>query len=122
MSPCLALHLLGPPKLDLDNAPVAADRRKTLALLAYLALNRGQHTRDYLSALFWAEYGQSKAFTNLRHTLWETGQALGEGWGRRIRNNRDSALCAWSASSRRALIWGSRNGVEQDGISTYPTG
>ena len=75
MSPCLALHLPGSPKLELDNAPAAAGRRKTLALLAYLALNRGQHTRDYLSALFWPEYGQSKAFTNLRHTLWETRQA-----------------------------------------------
>jgi len=80
MSPQLALHLLGPPKLELDNTPVTADRRKTLALLAYLALNREQYSREFLSALLWPEYDQEKAFTNLRHTLWETGQAIGEGW------------------------------------------
>jgi predicted ATPase/DNA-binding SARP family transcriptional activator len=80
MSLHLALHLLGPPKLELENAPVTVDRRKTLALLAYLALNRGGHKRDFLSALLWPDYDQSKAFTNLRHTLWETGQAIGEGW------------------------------------------
>jgi predicted ATPase/DNA-binding SARP family transcriptional activator len=76
----LALHLLGPSKLDLDDAPVTADRRKTLALLAYLAVNRGGHTREYLSALLWPDYDQTRAFTNLRHTLWETQQAIGEGW------------------------------------------
>jgi predicted ATPase/DNA-binding SARP family transcriptional activator len=80
LSPRLALHLLGPPRLELDNSPVSIDRRKTLALLAYLAVNRGSHTRDYLSALLFPDYDQSKAFTNLRHTLWETQQAIGEGW------------------------------------------
>src|SRR5258706_5422789 len=80
MSQRLALHLLGPPKLELDDAPIATDRRKTLALLAYLAVNGGPHTRDYLSALLFPDYDQSKAFTNLRHTLWETQQAIGEGW------------------------------------------
>src|SRR4030095_147039 len=80
LSPRLALHLLGPPRLELDNSPVTIDRRKTLALLAYLAVNRGPHTRDYLSALLFPDYDQSKAFMNLRHTLWETQQAIGEGW------------------------------------------
>ena len=76
----LALHLLGPPKLEIDGSPITADRRKAIALLAYLVLNRGRHTRDFLSALLWPEYDQSKAFTNLRHVLWETQQAIGEGW------------------------------------------
>ena len=80
MSPRLALHLLGPPKLEIDDSPITTDRRKALALLVYLALNRGRHTRDFLSALLWPEYDQSKAFTNLRHILWETQQAIGEVW------------------------------------------
>lgn len=80
MLPRFTLHLLGPPRLELDGSPVNADRRKTLALLAYLAVNRGQHTRDYLSGLLWPDYSQSKAFTNLRHTLWEIQQTLGDGW------------------------------------------
>ena len=80
MSTNLALYLLGPPKLELDNTPVLVDRRKTLALLVYLASNRGGHSREYLSALLWPEYDQTKAFTNLRHTLWEAQQVIGEGW------------------------------------------
>jgi predicted ATPase/DNA-binding SARP family transcriptional activator len=80
MSPRLALHLLGPPKLEIDNSPVTVDRRKTLALLAYLAVNRGGHTRDFLSGMLWPGYDQERAFSNLRHILWETQQSIGEGW------------------------------------------
>ena len=80
MSTRLALHLLGPPRVELDDAPVIADRRKTLALLAYLAVNRWEHHRDHISALLWADYDQPKAFTNLRHILWEAQQVIGEGW------------------------------------------
>ena len=80
LSARLALHLLGAPRLELDTSPITVDRRKTLALLAYLAVDRGGHTREFLSALLWPEYDQSKAFTNLRHTLWETQQLIGEGW------------------------------------------
>lgn len=80
MSARLALHLLGAPRLELDHVPIAADRRKVLALLAYLAVNRWQHHRDHISALFWPDYDQAKAYTNLRHILWEVQQAIGEGW------------------------------------------
>jgi DNA-binding SARP family transcriptional activator len=66
MSPRLALHFLGPPKLELDTAPVTVDLRKTLALLAYLAVNRREHHRDHISALLWPDYEQAKALTNLR--------------------------------------------------------
>jgi predicted ATPase/DNA-binding SARP family transcriptional activator len=74
------LHLLGPPGLELNNAPIIADRRKTLALLAYLAVNRWPHHRDHISALLWPDYDQPKAYTNLRHILWEVQQLIGEGW------------------------------------------
>src|SRR5690349_9106439 len=76
----LILNFLGPPQLFLDKESVAADRRKVVALLAYLAINEGRQTRDSLSALLWPDYDQSKAYTNLRHTLWEVQQAIGEGW------------------------------------------
>ena len=76
----LALYLLGPLKLELNNTPITVDRRKAFALLAYLTINREQHTREYLSALLWLEYNREKAFTNLRHTLWETQQAIGDSW------------------------------------------
>ncbi|HKJ38210.1 MAG TPA: hypothetical protein VJ972_05505, partial [Anaerolineales bacterium] len=80
MSPNLALHFLGSPQLYLNETLVTAERRKAVALLAYLAIERGQHQRDLLSSLFWPDYEQSKAFANLRHTLWEVQRAIGEGW------------------------------------------
>jgi predicted ATPase/DNA-binding SARP family transcriptional activator len=66
--------------LELDNSLITADRRKALALLAYLAVNRWEHHRDHISGLLWPEYEQSKAFTNLRHLLWEVRHAIGEDW------------------------------------------
>lgn len=80
MSLHLFLHFLGPPRILLDNAQITAARRKALALLAYLAIERGHHRREALSALLWPDYDQTKAFTNLRHTLWEVQQLIGEGW------------------------------------------
>ena len=80
MSSNLALHFLGSPQLYLNKTLVSVERRKAVALLAYLAIERGQHQRDLLSSLFWPDYEQSKAFANLRHTLWEVQKAIGEGW------------------------------------------
>ena len=80
MPPQLALRFLGPPQIYLNDELVTANRRKAVALLAYLAVAGNRQTRDSLSALFWPDYDQSKAFTNLRHTLWEVQQTIGEGW------------------------------------------
>jgi predicted ATPase/DNA-binding SARP family transcriptional activator len=80
MPPQLALQFLGAPRLSLNNSPIPVERRKAVALLAYLAVNRGMHSREILSALLWPDYEQSKAFTNLRHTLWEIQQTVGEDW------------------------------------------
>src|SRR5215211_4157844 len=81
----LAFHFLGAPQLILESLPVNVNRRSIVALLAYLAVNEGgqvkrTYTRDALSALLWPDYDQVKAFTNLRHTLWEIQKALGPGW------------------------------------------
>jgi predicted ATPase/DNA-binding SARP family transcriptional activator len=85
MPPRLTLEFLGLPQLHLDDQPLATDRRKTMALLAYLTVNGigrpGQrHSRESLSTLLWPDYEQSRAFTNLRRTIWEIHQILGEGW------------------------------------------
>ena len=55
----LALYLLGPPRLELDGEPVEVPRRKAVALLAYLAVTGGHHSRDSLATLLWPEYDQS---------------------------------------------------------------
>ena len=97
MSPHLALHFLGSPQLFLDNEPIAAERRKEVALFAYLAVERGQHRRESLSALLWPDYDQSKAFTNLRHTLWEIQRSIGQGW-----LTIDREKIGWSEA---AVVW-----------------
>jgi predicted ATPase/DNA-binding SARP family transcriptional activator len=78
MSRC-SLYLFGAPRLEVNDRPINTDRRKALALLAYLALTRQPQTREALAALLWPEYESSKAFAYLRRTLWELNQLLGEG-------------------------------------------
>jgi predicted ATPase/DNA-binding SARP family transcriptional activator len=56
------------------------ERRKGTALLAYLAVEQGRHSRASLSALLWPDLEQSKAYKNLRQTLWDIQQSIGEGW------------------------------------------
>lgn len=76
----LALYFLGPPQIHLNDEPITLSRRKTMALMAYLAVERGGHQRAALSALLWPDYDQSRAYKNLRQTVWEIQQAAGEGW------------------------------------------
>ena len=76
----LALHFLGTAQIQLDNTSLTLERRKAVALLAYLAVEQGRHSRASLSALLWPDYEQSKAYKNLRQILWEIGQSIGEGW------------------------------------------
>jgi|RhiMetdeSRZDD1v2_1073273.scaffolds.fasta_scaffold172856_2 hypothetical protein len=40
MSPDLALHFPGPPQLYLNSEPMTVSRRKEIALLAYLAVEK----------------------------------------------------------------------------------
>ena len=85
MSPRLVLQFLGLPQLHLEATPVVTDRRKAIALLAYVAVNdmgraSQRYSRESLSALFWPDYEQAKAFSNLRRTIWEVHQAIGEHW------------------------------------------
>src|SRR5688572_30866123 len=81
----LIMQLLGLPQIRLDDRPIITDRRKAIALLAYLAVNdvdrpRQRYSRESLSALLWPDYEQAKAFSNLRMVLWELRQVLGEDW------------------------------------------
>jgi WD40 repeat protein/serine/threonine protein kinase len=76
----LKLNLLGSPQLEIDSTPIELERRKAMALLAYLALTEKSHSRDSLAALLWPEADQSRARTSLRHNLWTLNKALGNGW------------------------------------------
>ncbi|MFQ5593539.1 MAG: tetratricopeptide repeat protein [Anaerolineae bacterium] len=75
----LKLLLLGPPHIECDNAPVVVDRRKAMALLAYLAVTGESQRRDTLATLLWPEADQSRARAALRRDLSVLNKALGEG-------------------------------------------
>jgi hypothetical protein len=76
----LALFLLGSPRIERDDAPVRVDRRKSVALLAYLAMTGESHSRDTLATLLWPELDQSRARAGLRAALSTLKKALGGGW------------------------------------------
>jgi len=65
----LALFFLGAPRIEYEGRPVAPDTRKAVALIAYLAMSEGKHTRDKLAALLWPEYDQTRSRAALRRTL-----------------------------------------------------
>jgi DNA-binding SARP family transcriptional activator len=75
--PDFHLYLFGAPRVERDGVPLAIERRKAIALLAYLAMHRHIYSRDVLAALFWPEADQPAARTNLRHTLVVLHQDLG---------------------------------------------
>jgi predicted ATPase/DNA-binding SARP family transcriptional activator len=77
---CLRLYLLGPPRAECTDGPCTFDRRKAMALLAYLAVTATRHPRDTLATLFWPELDQSRAHAALRRTLVALKQGVGEGW------------------------------------------
>ena len=76
----LRISTLGSLRLEVNGAPVTLERRKTAALLVYLAVAGGQHQRSFLAGLLWPDYRQDKALGHLRRALWEINAALGAGW------------------------------------------
>jgi predicted ATPase/DNA-binding SARP family transcriptional activator len=74
----IKIFLFGTPRLACDGQMVEISRRKTLALLAYLAVNGQIHTREYLATLLWPESDASTGRGNLRRALYELNQILGE--------------------------------------------
>jgi DNA-binding SARP family transcriptional activator len=78
--PRLSLYLLGQPQLELDDAPVKFDSRKTVALLVYLSVSKERQYRDTLIGLLWPNFSQSSARTSLRHSLYSINRILGAQW------------------------------------------
>jgi DNA-binding SARP family transcriptional activator/pimeloyl-ACP methyl ester carboxylesterase len=73
----LSLRLLDVPRLERESIPLRVTRRKTMALLAYLAVTGAVHSRDELATLFWPENDQSSALANLRRDLSRLREILG---------------------------------------------
>ena len=78
--PTLSLHLFGAPRIERDGVAVAVERRKSLALLAYLAVTRQPHGRDALATLLWPDFDAERARAALRRILVDLNATLGKGW------------------------------------------
>ncbi len=76
----LSLSLLGPFQVTLDGEPVTSfESNKVRALLAYLAVEADRpHRRDSLAALFWPDWPDRAARSNLRHALPNLRKAIGD--------------------------------------------
>ena len=75
----IRLHLLGPLQIDVEGKAAALASRKSRALIAYLALRRGEAVpRETLVGLLWGERGEEQARASLRQALSALRKALGE--------------------------------------------
>ncbi len=73
----LELSFLGPPEVRFQGRAVNLRTRKTLAVLAFLALEGGMQPRARLTALLWPELEETQARGNLRNVLTYLKDALG---------------------------------------------
>ncbi len=66
----LRIYLFGPPCIEYKGVPVELERRKAVALLAYLAVTQTAHSRESLAALLWPDYDPKRAYAYLRNAFW----------------------------------------------------
>jgi DNA-binding SARP family transcriptional activator len=76
----LLLYLFGSPRIEHQGVPVEIDRRKALALAAYLAVSDQPMSRDIVAAMLWPDLDQQRARAALRSTLPTLTSQLPEGW------------------------------------------
>ncbi len=75
----MRLYLFGSPQLEGGGGIIRLGRRKSLALLAYLAVTGQPHDRAALTTLLWPEYGRVSARAALRQCLAEINNRLQPG-------------------------------------------
>ncbi len=74
----LAIQLLGPPQVTLNNHTLSIPRRKSRALLFYLAANPSPVLRDQILALLWPDHDRAAAQQVLRTTVYGLRKQLGD--------------------------------------------
>jgi predicted ATPase/DNA-binding SARP family transcriptional activator len=74
----LRIQLFGPFRVERAGQPIAFARRKTAALLAYLALHPGEQPREQIAARFWGDAAEEDARRSLRVALADLRKALGD--------------------------------------------
>ncbi|MFN8561630.1 MAG: BTAD domain-containing putative transcriptional regulator [Anaerolineae bacterium] len=65
----LRLYLFGLPRLEYQGIPVKIERRKALALVAFLALAEQRQSRDLIATLLWPDLDRDHGRSALRSTL-----------------------------------------------------
>ncbi|MCC6612863.1 MAG: hypothetical protein IT320_05245 [Anaerolineae bacterium] len=65
----LRIYLFGTPRIEFGSRAIKIERRKALALAAYMALSEQPQSRDALAALFWPELDEIHARSALRSAL-----------------------------------------------------
>src|SRR5512139_1491683 len=73
----LSIQLLGTPQILQDDRPLTITRKKSRALLYYLAAHDKPLTREQILAVFWPDSERVSAQQVLRTTLHGLRQALG---------------------------------------------
>ena len=76
--PQLVISLLGSPSVYIDRVEVNLQRRKTLALLAYLSVQTQSQSRDELTELLYPELDRTRAKADFRQVLSSLRRAIGE--------------------------------------------
>ena len=74
----LSVEVLGPPDIRHGQRRLLFPTRKTLAVLVYLLVEGGAHSRDKLTALFWPESDEVAGRASLRTTLARLREGLEE--------------------------------------------
>ena len=76
--PMLKLYLFGSPQVILDEQALKIVRRKSRALLYYLAAQERPANREKLLEIFWPDLPRAEAQQTLRTNLYALRKALGE--------------------------------------------
>ena len=95
MSDQFRLWLLGKPKIEHNDQPLALTSVKGQALLAYLVVTRQAHSRSALAGLLWSDMPEEDARTNLRVTLSQLKKVVGDvisATRRSVELNKDSNI------------------------------
>jgi predicted ATPase/DNA-binding SARP family transcriptional activator len=74
----LILRLLGTPEVSHAEQLLTFQTRKVLALLAYLAVEQGVHSRDKITTLLWPESDEERGKASLRRALAYLRESLDE--------------------------------------------
>ena len=74
--PSVSLTLCGSVAVTGEGVSATSLSAKSLALLAYLALEPAAHSREELTALLWGEYPEEKARASLRQALMHLREVL----------------------------------------------